>query len=572
LQQGWHEMNDLTGQKYFDSLTGLFMKLSSAVKDSSAVAEEVNNLYKLFLQYHQEINSEIYKLNLQQRKNEEKINQLIEDKRRLEVLYSSGILFSTETETKALISTAIDTVVRELKADSGFIILTNESGETENIFVKNMHPEDNPEAMEMSTTVIKNTINASSPVRVDNAGYDEELSQRASILKLGITAVLCVPLALGSKVLGAVYIDRRNKENPFTQNDLIFLLAFAKQIVNALEISSEISNLEKRLLTDAIEKFDDLRKEFKCDEIVGSGKKLFDVLKLAAKISPTNTSVIILGENGTGKDVLARVIHNNSKRASKPFVTIDCSAIPADLLESELFGYESGAFTGAAKTKPGKLELADGGTLFFNEIGEMSINLQAKILRVIQTGEIERLGSVNTKKINVRIISATNRNLPDMISKGTFREDLYYRLKVIEINMPPLRERKEDIESLCNHFIKKHGEGKEYKISDEALEVLEEYSFPGNIRELENIILRSIVLATDNKIDVKDLPQEIIQKSSDEILVHPGKKLLEAETEFRRMYIIKTLRKVNSKAEAAKLLGVNRTHFYKLLSQLEIDL
>jgi|SRR5690554_1836008 len=565
-------MNDLTGQKYFDSLTGLFMKLSSAVKDSSAVAEEVNNLYKLFLQYHQEINSEIYKLNLQQRKNEEKINQLIEDKRRLEVLYSSGILFSTETETKALISTAIDTVVRELKADSGFIILTNESGETENIFVKNMHPEDNPEAMEMSTTVIKNTINASSPVRVDNAGYDEELSQRASILKLGITAVLCVPLALGSKVLGAVYIDRRNKENPFTQNDLIFLLAFAKQIVNALEISSEISNLEKRLLTDAIEKFDDLRKEFKCDEIVGSGKKLFDVLKLAAKISPTNTSVIILGENGTGKDVLARVIHNNSKRASKPFVTIDCSAIPADLLESELFGYESGAFTGAAKTKPGKLELADGGTLFFNEIGEMSINLQAKILRVIQTGEIERLGSVNTKKINVRIISATNRNLPDMISKGTFREDLYYRLKVIEINMPPLRERKEDIESLCNHFIKKHGEGKEYKISDEALEVLEEYSFPGNIRELENIILRSIVLATDNKIDVKDLPQEIIQKSSDEILVHPGKKLLEAETEFRRMYIIKTLRKVNSKAEAAKLLGVNRTHFYKLLSQLEIDL
>lgn len=565
-------MNDLTGQKYFDSLTGLFMKLSSAVKDSSAVAEEVNNLYKLFLQYHQEINSEIYKLNLQQRKNEEKINQLIEDKRRLEVLYSSGILFSTETETKALISTAIDTVVRELKADSGFIILTNESGETENIFVKNMHPEDNPEAMEMSTTVIKNTINASSPVRVDNAGYDEELSQRASILKLGITAVLCVPLALGSKVLGAVYIDRRNKENPFTQNDLIFLLAFAKQIVNALEISSEISNLEKRLLTDAIEKFDDLRKEFKCDEIVGSGKKLFDVLKLAAKISPTNTSVIILGENGTGKDVLARVIHNNSKRASKPFVTIDCSAIPADLLESELFGYESGAFTGAAKTKPGKLELADGGTLFFNEIGEMSINLQAKILRVIQTGEIERLGSVNTKKINVRIISATNRNLPDMISKGTFREDLYYRLKVIEINMPPLRERKEDIESLCNHFIKKHGEGKEYKISDEALEVLEEYSFPGNIRELENIILRSIVLATDNKIDVKDLPQEIIEKSSDEISVHPGKKLLEAETEFRRMYIIKTLRKVNSKAEAAKLLGVNRTHFYKLLSQLEIDL
>ncbi len=315
-----------------------------------------------------------------------------------------------------------------------------------------------------------------------------------------------------------------------------------------------------------------MRKEFKCEEIIGSGRKLFDVLKIAAKISPTDASVLVLGENGTGKDILAHVIHNNSRRATKPFITIDCSAIPADLLESELFGYESGAFTGATKSKPGKLEIADEGTLFFNEIGEMSINLQAKLLRVIQTGELERLGSVQTKKINVRIIYATNRNLTEMVSKGQFREDLYYRLKVIELKLPVLRERKEDIAELCSYFIKKHGGEKEFTISNEALEVLEDYSWPGNIRELENVILRCVVLAKENNIELSDLPPEIVEKCSDELTVKPGRKLLEAETEFRKMYIIRTLRQVSSKSEAAQLLGINRTHFYKLLSQLEIDI
>lgn len=565
-------MSDISEhQRSFSLLTNLFMELNSSVKNSPEIAEKVENLFKSFLESNQKINTAINKLILQQKKDEVKIDQLQEDKRRLEVLYSSGILFSTETESKALLGIAIETVIQELNADSGFIILTNSEGKAESVYAKNMNPEDKPEALEMSTTVVKNTISASSPLRVDSAASDEELSKRTSILKLGITALLCVPLVSGAKVLGAVYIDRRNKENPFSQNDLFFLLSFARQIVNAIEVSSEITNLEKRLLTDAIAKFEDLRKEFKCEEIIGSGRKLFEVLKVAAKISPTDASVIILGENGTGKDVLAKVIHNNSRRSAKPFITIDCSAIPADLLESELFGYESGAFTGAAKSKPGKVEIADEGTLFLNEIGEMSINLQAKLLRVIQTGEIERLGSVQTKKINLRIICATNRNLTEMISKGEFREDLYYRLKVIELKMPPLRERKEDIAELCEYFLKKHGEGKEFVISGEALEVLEEYPWPGNVRELENIILRCTVLAKENLIDVSDLPQEIVEKSLDEISVKPGRKLLEAETEFRRMYIIRTLRQASSKAEAAQMLGINRTHFYKLLSQLEIN-
>lgn len=574
LSETKKHLQEKTGEN-FQKLSSSFMELAEGLKaigGSKEILQKIDKTFKLSLEANQQINSEFSKLFEKFEKTAKIIEQLKEEKKRLEILFSSGIQFSSETEMKALMNTAINTIVRELKADAGFIIITNSSGEIESVFSKNMNAEDHPDALEMSTTVVKNTLRESAPVRVDNVQYDDDLSKRNSILKLGISAVLCVPLLSGTNVLGAVYIDRRNKENPFTQNDLLFLLAFAKQVVRGMQISSEILNLENRLLTDAITKFDDLRKTFKSEEIIGTSRKLFEVLKIAAKISPTDASVVILGENGTGKDVLARVIHQNSKRTDKPFITIDCGTIPSDLLESELFGYESGAFTGATKSKPGKLELADGGTLFLNEIGEMNVNLQAKLLRVIQTGEFERLGSVQTKKIDVRIISATNRNISEMIEKEKFREDLYYRLKVIELKIPALRDRKEDIADLIQFFFKKHGDGKEFLITNEALEVLEEYPWPGNIRELENVILRGIVLAKDSKIDVSDLPPEILEKSIDELSVKPGRKLLEAEAEFRRMYIIRTLRNTSSKAEAAKALGINRTHFYKLLAQLDIEI
>ncbi|QQS36494.1 MAG: sigma-54-dependent Fis family transcriptional regulator [Ignavibacteriales bacterium] len=555
-------------------LSASFLELSSELKSNSISTElqkKVDRIFKLFMEHTQSINSDVSGFIEKNGGLERTISNLLEEKRKLEVLYSSGIVFSSGIEKQMLMETAIDTVVKELKADAGFIIIKNAQGEDDSVFAKNMNPEGS-EAMQLSTTVISNTIKSISPVRVDNAAADEELSSKNSIIQLGISAVLCVPLVNGSNVIGAVYIDRRNKENPFTHSDLLFLLSFAKQIVKGLEISIEISSLEKKILTDAITKFEDLRKEFNCENIIGRSSRLFEVLKISAKISSTDASVVLLGENGTGKDVLARTIHQNSKRSGKPFVTIDCGSIPSDLLESELFGYESGAFTGATKSKPGKLELADGGTLFFDEIGEMNINLQAKLLRVIQTREIERLGSVITKKIDVRIICATNKNIAELIAKGQFREDLYYRLKVIELTMPPLRERREDIEELANHFLKKHSQdGKTFKLSEDVLEILEEYNWPGNIRELENIILRCVVLAKDEMIGTEDLPPEIIGSNPPENKIPLSKTLLDAETEFRKMYIIKTLRKCKSKAEAAEMLGINRTHFYKLLAQLDIQ-
>lgn len=556
-------------------LSTSFLELSNELKsngNSTDTIKKLDRVFKTVIEGTQNVNADFNNIITEISHLEKKLSDLLEEKRKLEVLYSSGIIFSSATEKQQLMETAIEIVVKELKADAGFIVLSGSDGVINSVFAKNMQPESDSDALNMSTTVIKNTMSGSAPVQVDDASVDEELSTKNSIIKLGISSVLCVPLVNGTNVLGAVYIDRRNKQNPFTHNELLFLLSFAKQIVRGLEISIEISSLEKKILTEAITKFEDLRKEFDCENIIGKSKKLFDVIKTASKISSTDASVILLGENGTGKDVLARTIHLNSKRSSKPFVTIDCGSIPADLLESELFGYESGAFTGATKSKPGKLELADGGTLFFDEIGEMNVNLQAKLLRVIQTREIERLGSVSTKKIDVRIISATNKNISELISKGLFREDLYYRLKVIELTLPPLRERREDIAELANHFLTKNTtDGKKLKLSDEVIEILENYNWPGNIRELENIILRCVVLAKEELILVDDLPAEIIDSNSTESKIQLGKKLLDAENDFRKMYIIKTLRKTKSKAEAAELLGINRTHFYKLLAQLEIQ-
>ncbi len=549
-----------------------FMELSSLLKQSSATAEatkKVDRLFKLLMEANRKQSSEANALFEQIERLERSLEQVAEAKRQFEVLYSSGILFSSETEMRSLMEKAVTTVVKELNADQGFIVLSNEQGETESVVACNMDPDANPEAKQMSTTVIRNTITRSEPTQFPQ--FDDRFALQQSVIRLGITAAMCVPLVAKEKVFGAVYLDRRNKEKAFVENDLVYLLSFARQIVRGFEISLEITSLEKKLVAETVMKFEDLRRELKCGEIIGTGKKLFEVLKVASKIAPTEASVMIYGENGTGKDLLAHVIHNNSRRSGGPFVTINCGAIPNELLESELFGYDSGAFTGATKSKPGKIEMANGGTLFLDEIGEMSVNLQAKLLRIIQTKEIERLGSVHSKKIDIRIIAATNRNIPEMVASGSFREDLYYRLKVIELTMPPLRERREDVAELAAFFVAKHSSGRNIPISPDALNVLESYVYPGNVRELDNIIQRAVVLMKGDSIEVSDLPPEIIEEENSEPVIAGGRTLEEAETEFRRLYILRVLRTARSKSEAAQLLGVNRTHFYKLLAQLDIE-
>ncbi len=315
------------------------------------------------------------------------------------------------------------------------------------------------------------------------------------------------------------------------------------------------------------------------DDIIGESKPLKETISIAKSISKTEASIMILGESGTGKELFARAIHLNSNRANGPFVAVNCSAVPETLLESEFFGYDKGAFTGANKTgKQGLFELATGGSIFLDEIGDLPTHLQAKILRAIQEKCIRRIGGEKEIPIDVRIISATHRNLSKMVIEKTFREDLYYRLNVIPVNIPPLRERKEDILLLVRHFIKvlRENEGKSnIKITDNAINELKKYSWPGNVRELQNVIERALIFAEDT-IDVEhllintkpthNLIESLIQNEDDVNLPVKLPVLLE---KIEYDYIIKAKEKFKSSREIAKALGISHTTVINRIKKYE---
>lgn len=305
--------------------------------------------------------------------------------------------------------------------------------------------------------------------------------------------------------------------------------------------------------------------------LIGSSKKMKEVYDLIDRVKDIDSNVLITGESGTGKELVARAIHFLGKRKDKPFNVVNCSAIPANLLESELFGYKKGAFTGASEDRKGIIELSEGGTLFLDEIGDLDISLQTKLLRVIQNKEIRPLGSVNEIKADVRFISATNRNLKEMVKNNLFRKDLYYRLNVINIDMPPLRQRREDIPILVDHFIKKYNMmlNKNVKgITPEALEALERYEFEGNVRELENTIERAVALTRDDFIDIEDLPTDFFEKENnvpqedDIIKISIGESMKSVEKKL----IKHTLEKYNNnRKRTSEVLGISeRALRYKI--------
>lgn len=313
-------------------------------------------------------------------------------------------------------------------------------------------------------------------------------------------------------------------------------------------------------------------------EIIGQSSAIKRVFKLIDKVAPTESTVLILGESGTGKELVARAIHQKSRRKDGPFIPVNCGAIPEELLESELFGYEKGAFTGANRSKPGRFELANGGTIFLDEIAEMSPKLQVKLLRILQEKTIERLGSERPISVNIRIIAATNRNLEAEVAEGRFRKDLYFRLNVIPIQLPPLRERKEDIPLLAEHFLKKFCEREEVplkRLSEEALKCLLSYSWPGNVRELENLMERLVILTEDEVIRKEDLPEHLCEPSSLSLNYFPetfppeGLDLQETLKEIEKSLILKALEASGGvKSRAAKLLRLNRTTLIEKMKRL----
>jgi DNA-binding NtrC family response regulator len=307
-------------------------------------------------------------------------------------------------------------------------------------------------------------------------------------------------------------------------------------------------------------------------ELIGSSESMQKVFDLAHKVAPCDVSVLITGETGTGKDLLARAVHHLSPRSTGPFVAFSCANLPETLVEDELFGHEKGAFTGAIGARRGRFEVADQGTLFLDEIGDLALGLQSKLLRVLQQRSFERLGSNSSVTVNIRLVCATHRNLEEMVKQNTFREDLYYRLNVVQLHLPPLRERRDGIPVLAHHFLEKFAKQfgkKTRRFSHLAMRALEEHAWPGNVRELENIVQRAVVIAEGPVVEIWHLPAMLRNGFEQPQLLHPFE---EEVRDFKRRLIVRTLRECGGrKAEAARTLGLARGYLHRLINQLQIQ-
>jgi transcriptional regulator with GAF, ATPase, and Fis domain len=386
-----------------------------------------------------------------------------------------------------------------------------------------------------------------------------------SLIKARTHSVMCVPLVMIDHKLGVLYLDTTIADDHFTKDHLQLVTAIASIAAVAIENARHFEwllNENERLMADVnIE-----------HNMVGEGPAMQRVYHFISKVAPTDSTVLINGESGTGKELAARAIHRNSKRAQKAFMAVNCAALTESLLESELFGHEKGAFTGAFSQKKGRLEVANGGTVFLDEIGELTQALQVKLLRVLQEREFERVGGTSTIKVDLRVIAATNKNLEDAIAAGEFRQDLYYRLNVVSLEMPPLRERREDIMLLASYFADKYGAKCNRKlrgISADARACLTAYDWPGNVRELENAIERAIVLGAADVILPEDLPEALLERETSAAQATMG--YHEAVTQTKKQIILKAVEEAKGNyTEAARLLGVHPNYLHRLLRNLNL--
>jgi Nif-specific regulatory protein len=380
----------------------------------------------------------------------------------------------------------------------------------------------------------------------------------------GAGSILCAPLIVRDRALGALYFSANNAD-AFGADDLEFATAVANLAAVALDNVRYVAWLDR----ERSRLQDDLEQD---QNLIGHSAAMRRIFTVVAKVAQAHANVLITGETGTGKELVARAIHFNGTRAKRPFVAINCAALTESLLESELFGHERGAFTGAVTQKKGKLEVADGGTVFLDEIGELAPALQSKLLRALELGEFERVGGTRPVRVDIRLIAATNRNLAEEIQDGRFRADLYHRLNVVNIHLPPLRERREDIATLAGHFVERFGRkpGRALRgIAPDALKYLVEYDWPGNVRELENTIERAVVLGVSEYIVADDLPESLLQVRVDDRL--EGPRFHRVVRQAKVDVVVSVFREARgSYTEAARLLGLHPNYLHRLIRTLDI--
>ncbi|MFQ5706637.1 MAG: sigma 54-interacting transcriptional regulator [bacterium] len=489
----------------------------------------------------------------------------------LEQLLEIGRSVLIEQDLNRVLAVAMDGLIESTGAERGLIILFDRHGKVRFQTARNLKREELEQPKyEISRSIIGKVKDEQAAVYSRNACEEPTFQASQSVIKLNILSVICLPLLRDGEVFGEIYLDNRTVRGAFKPENFQFAQKFAEFISIAAYHALERQQLQSNV--HALQR--ELRQRFDFGAIVGNHPATVEILELIAQVADTDATILLSGESGTGKELLARALHSNSRRSDKPFVPINCGALPENLLESELFGHVRGAFTGATENKVGWFERAYGGTIFLDEIGEMSPAMQVKVLRILQTGEFSPVGSTVVRACDVRVVAATNKNLLQLIKEGRFREDLYYRLNVIGIDMPPLRERKSDIAVLAQHFI--HSFGQKYNkknlcLSEKAKTQLFLYDFPGNVRELENIIQRAVILAKGEQIETDHLPADLsVSEEGEELSFKSAKQRVVQR--FEREYIIDRLMKSRGNiSQAARASEMAVKNFFDKMKKYGID-
>jgi transcriptional regulator with GAF, ATPase, and Fis domain len=457
----------------------------------------------------------------------------------------------------------LDLIFEVVPAGRGAILLVDSEGHEFNSMFARMRQAGQGQLVKVSRTVARQVLEQGVAMLGSDVPGNSELREVESLAASHVRSLLCVPLTVFQRVIGCIYLDSDSVSNRLNEEHLQLVTAIAGISAVALENARRLHWLEQENERLTVE----ISQE---RSLVGEGARMKEVYQFLKRVAPTDSTVFIEGESGTGKELAARALHRNSPRAGKPFVAINCSAIPETLLESDLFGHERGAFTGAAVLKRGRLEVADGGVVFLDEIGELAPTVQVKLLRVLQEREFERVGGMHPIKVDIRLIAATNSNLEQAIRDGRFRQDLYYRLAVLKITMPTLRDRRDDIPMLVRHFVQKHAKRCKVKprpVSREALALLKNYDWPGNVRELENAIEHALVLGSSDMILPEDLPESLLEGTSPPEMTEA--KYHAAIKELKKKLILDAMEQTQgSYADAARILGVHPNYLHRLIRNL----
>ncbi len=433
------------------------------------------------------------------------------DFREVSLLYNVSCLLDQSLDMREVLSPVLESLAQHMNMNYGTIALHNRT--TGAIHIETAHGLSDQQMRRgkyrIGEGVTGQVVLTGKPAIIPKTSEAPEFLDRTLRGKRPDTSFICVPIKVGKEVVGTLSVDQRYQPDTDLNDDVRLLTIVASMVAQAVKLRRAAQEERERLEEENKRLREELKDRFRPSNIIGNSHEMQMVYDQISQVSKSPTSVLVYGETGTGKELVAHAIHYNSDRAEKPFVKAHCAALPESVIESELFGHEKGAFTGATSERKGRFELAHGGTLFLDEIGDVPPGIQIKLLRVIQEREFERVGGTKTIKVNVRLITATNKDLMELVNEGKFREDLYYRLHVFPIYVPPLRKRKGDIALLADHFLEIYAKesGKQIRrFSSAAIDMLMSYHWPGNVREMENVIERAVLLAQEDVVHPHHLP------------------------------------------------------------------